>query len=67
MSDWIHLPRLEPCPVAPDTRVRVLFRYEPEPIPSIHTYLAKQLRWDRFPGQKEPLPFDILGYRVEAA
>lgn len=67
MADWINFPRLGPCPVSPDAVVSVLFRGHGEPRPSRYSYLAKQLRWGRFPGQSEPLPFDIIGYRLEAS
>lgn len=54
-----------PCPVAPTTRVRVQLRnseggaFVPPAI-----FEAKQLRWERFPDQKKPLPGDIVGYEV---
>lgn len=60
-DDWYDFPRLGKCPLSPDVVVRVRFRGFGE---SRDTYKASQLRWERFPGQSAPLPFDIIGYRV---
>ena len=63
---FIPLPRLGPCPVPPETVVRVQFRgSEGESSwTSRSTYRAEQLRWAKFKGQSEPLPGDIVGYEV---
>lgn len=63
-DDWQDWPRLGRCPLSPDVTVRVRFRGHGE---SKHVYKASQLRWDRFPGQRVPLPFDIIAFKVEAA
>lgn len=62
MSEWIDFPRLGKCPVKPDTVVRVKFRCGRE---SRDAAKAANWRWQRFPAQSEPLPYDVIAYRVE--